>query len=458
MAEAAYTFPSDFLWGTATSAHQVEGDNRNNDWWQWEQERGGRVFADHVSGAACGWWEGRALDDIERMAALNTNAHRLSIEWSRIEPREGSWNHAALDRYREWLKQMRAAGIEPMITLHHFTNPVWFAHRGGWLHPDSPKWFASFVKQAVTDLADLCTTWCTLNEPNVYASHSYFLGKWPPGMTDLNAYFRVLKHLLQAHAAAYSIIHDLQPQAQVGLAKHMALWRPASGSPLDGMTTRLVDRAFNSVTLDALETGAWRPPVGRNERLDQCRHTLDWIGLNYYARYDVSFSLRALRQLGLTYGVRPGAERGPGSWGELYAPGIEESLRRLYRQFGLPLYVTENGVPDEHDNRRASWLLESLRHVWRVVNQNVPVLGYYYWSLVDNFEWAEGYDPRFRFGLYGVDFETQSRTLRASGELYAEIAGTGTVTTDMVRRYAPRLEDRLFPGSGPEGFQVVALA
>lgn len=457
MAEATYTFPPDFLWGTATSAHQVEGDNKNNDWWDWEQKRDGRVFDDHVSGEAAGWWSGQAEWDIERMAALNNNAHRMSIEWSRIEPREGEWNHTALDRYREILKKMHAEGIQPMITLHHFTNPMWFVHRGGWLHPDSPKWFAAFVKKAVAELADLCSTWCTINEPNVYASYSYFLGKWPPGMTDLSAYFRVLKHLMLAHAAAYSIIHDLQPQAQVGLAKHMTLWQPHTSSPLDRLATRMIDRAFNGVTLDVLETGEWRPIVGRRERLDQCRNTLDWIGLNYYARYDVSFSLRALKSLGITYGVRAGVERGPEDWGELYPAGIFENIKRLYKQFRLPIYITENGLPDEHDNRRARWIAESLRHVWRAVNFNWPVKGYYFWSLIDNFEWAEGYDPRFRFGLYGVNFDTQERTLRKSGEFYAEIAGTGKLSSEMVSRYAPRLEKKLFPGTGPEDFQVVDL-
>ncbi len=458
MAEATFNFPPDFLWGTATSAHQVEGDNKNNDWWDWEHKGGGRVFGDHISGDACQWWAGRAGEDVERMAALNNNAHRLSVEWSRIEPREGQWNHAALDRYREILKSLRAAGIEPMVTLHHFTNPMWVAHRGGWLHPDSPKWFANFVKKTVADLADLCTTWCTINEPNVYASHSYFIGKWPPGMTDLSAYFRVVKHMLQAHALAYSVIHDLQPQAQVGLAKHIAIWRPASRSPLDHLATRLLDRAFNGITLDALHTGDFRPIVGRRERLDQARNTLDWVGLNYYARYDVEFNPRALKSLGIVYGVRSGAERGPESWGELYAGGLFDNIARLYRQFRLPVVITENGVPDEFDSRRARWLLESLRHVWRAVNFNWPVRGYYFWSLVDNFEWAEGYDPRFRFGLYDVDFETQERTLRESGKLYAEIAGTRQITTEMVRRYAPELVAELFPGTGPADYQSVELA
>jgi beta-glucosidase len=464
MAEATYVFPADFLWGTATSAHQVEGDNRNNDWWDWEQgdDAGnsrpqGRIHAGAISGQAAGWWDGLAEADIERMAALNTNAHRLSIEWSRIEPREGHWNHAALDRYREILDTMHSYGIQPMVTLHHFTNPIWVAHRGGWLHPDSPKWFVNYVRKVITDLSDLCTTWCTINEPNVYAMYGFLEAKWPPGMSELSAYYRVVQHMLEAHAAAYSAIHDLQPQAEVGLAKHIVLLSSAGRSPLDTPATRLADRAFNGVTLNALQSGEWQPVGARNTRFDQLRNTLDWIGVNYYARHRVRFSLRALQSMGITYGASPSAERGPDDWGELYPEGLYDAIARMHHQFSLPICVTENGVPDEHDTRRARWLLASLRAVWRAVNFNWPVRGYYFWSLIDNFEWAEGYDPRYRFGLYGVDFDTQERTLRRSGEMYAEIAGTGTISSGMVARYAPEMLPKLFPGRGPEDMQVVEI-
>lgn len=450
MADATFYFPPDFLWGTATSAHQVEGGNDNNDWWDWEQKGEGRVFSDHTSGAACEWWAGRAEEDVQRMADLNTNAHRLSIEWSRIEPREGQWDHSAFDRYRDILKAMLDAGIQPMITLHHFTNPMWMVRKGGWLHPESPHWFQQFVRRVVGDLSDLCRVWCTINEPNVYAAKGFFDGDWPPGQTDISDYFRVVYHMLQAHAAAYETIHDLQPQARVGLAKHMIAWYPRTGSPLDRMITNLLDRAFNGVTLDALQAGKWRPPVGRKDEMPGVRNTLDWIGLNYYQRYDAAFNLKALRSLGISYAARPGMPKGPEGWGEIYHDGLFELLKRLHRQFNLPITITENGLPDEHDTRRPGFILESLYRVWKAINFNWPIMGYYFWSLVDNFEWAEGYDPRFRFGLYGVDFETQERTLRASGQLYAEIAETRSFSSHMARRYAPEVVDRLFPGQGPE--------
>jgi beta-glucosidase len=455
MGEATLTFPADFLWGTATSSHQVEGGSAANDWWEWEQGGGGRIWRDQTSGAACEWWAGRAEEDIARMAALNTNAHRLSVEWSRIEPREGQWNQTALDRYRVILLAMRAAGVTPMITLHHFTNPLWVARRGGWLHPDAPRWFGNYARTVVEKLGDLCELWCTVNEPNVYASSSYLTGEWPPGGQNLEHYFRVARSLLLGHAAAFRAIRETQPQGQVGLAKHIALFQPRSSSLLDRLAARFVDHGFNGVTLEALKTGRWRPLLGRREQLRQVAGTLDWIGLNYYTRQVVSFSLR--RPGGVSTGARPGAEHGPEGWGELHPAGILEAIRRLDRTLGVPIYITENGLPDEHDTRRPSFLLESLREVWRAASLGCPVMGYFFWSLVDNFEWAQGYDPAFRFGLYGVDFETQARTLRKSGELYAEIAGSSTLTSDMVRRYAPQALDTLFPGRGPVDLQAAML-
>nr|MBN1230205.1 glycoside hydrolase family 1 protein [Anaerolineae bacterium] len=449
--KATFTFPRDFLWGAATAAHQVEGNNTNNDWWDWEQQGGGRVFGDQTSGAACEWWAGRAEEDIRRMQELNTNAHRLSIEWGRIEPREGQFSDSAINRYREILGALNDAGIQPMVTLHHFTNPLWMAHRGGWLHPDAPAWFARFAEKAVSVFSDLCTVWCTINEPNVYAAQGYYNGTWPPGVSNMGQYFRVLKNMLVAHGQAYRVIHECQPEAEVGLAKHIAIMIPRSKNPLDRQAARLIDHAFNGITLEALHSGRWRPLFQRREALADVAGTLDWIGLNYYARYAAGFRLKSF---GLHYAAPTGSEKGPGEWGELYPAGIFESLRRLHRQFDLPIYITENGVPDEDDTRRPSWILQNLRQVWRAVNFNWKIRGYYFWSLMDNFEWAEGYDPRFRFGLYGVDFETQERTLRQSGRLYAEIARSNALTAEIAARYAPQIYNELYPGIDPAEFTL----
>lgn len=450
MADATYTFPTDFLWGTATAAHQVEGDNTNNDWYAWEQAGGRHIFEDQMSGKACKWWAGYAEKDIKRMADLNTNAHRLSIEWSRIEPEPGKWDHDAIDRYRDILNAMRDAKVQPMVTLHHFTNPIWVADKGGWLNPEIVTLFQRFVQKAVGELADLCNVWCTINEPSVYAAKGFYDGSWPPGKTDLSAYFQVTYHMALAHAAAYRTIHDLSAQAQVGMAHHMVYWQPLSpGNPLDRTVTGVLDGMFNDLYLNTLQTGQWRPLIGKKAEIPEAKGTLDWIGLNYYHRWDAAFSLRALKALGITYGARPGAPKGPKTWGEFYPDGLLELIKRLNRQFRLPIYITENGVPDETDAIRPGFLLEHLRQVWKAVMHSIPVKGYYFWSLVDNFEWAEGFDPRYRFGLYEVDFKTQKRTLRNSGKLYKEIAKTHTIRSEMARKYAPEVVDKLFPGEGP---------
>lgn len=448
MADAKQVFPQGFIWGTATAAHQVEGGNKGNDWWAWEQHGEGRVFRDHSSGDACEWWEGRAEEDIARMAELNTTGHRLSLEWSRIQPREDRFNEAALARYRKIIVAMREHGVEPMVTLHHFTNPIWVSERGGWLHPDSPKWFASYVERVATYFNDIVDLWCTINEPNVYASHSYFMGKWPPGESSIPHYFRVVKNMLLAHGEAYRILHDHQPRARVGLAKHMVFWG-ARGGPLDSVITNGLDRAFNGLTLDALVDGTFNPVVGKKEVLPGVAGTLDWIGLNYYMRYDAFFDITRIGQLGIAYEPRVDVQVGPEGWGEIYPEGIFHLIKRLHKQFKLPIYITENGIPDEADEARPGYLLESLQWVWKACMHSYPVRGYYFWSLVDNFEWAEGYDTRFRFGLYDVDFETQSRTLRNSGRLYQSIAEQNAISSDLTREYAPALLDRLYPGEAP---------
>lgn len=173
----------------------MEGENTANQWWEWEQQPG-PIWRGDRSGDACGWWA-RPEPDFDRMAALGLNAHRLSIEWSRIEPRDGAFDEAALERYRAMLGALRARGIAPMVTLHHFTEPLWLARRGGWLHPETPARFAAFAERAARALGDLCRLWCTVNEPLVYASHGYLLGLWPPGDHDIRRALRVGVALLR---------------------------------------------------------------------------------------------------------------------------------------------------------------------------------------------------------------------------------------------------------------------
>ena len=218
-------FPPGFLWGTATSAHQVEGENTNNDWWAFEQQPGA-IWRGHRSGAACGWWRD-AERDFDLMATLGQNTHRLSVEWSRIEPEEGVFDPAALARYGEMLAGLRRRGIEPMVTLHHFTTPLWMARQGGWLNPLILPRFERFVRHTVAALSDQVQLWCTINEPEVYAAEAYLEGIHAPGHRSPVEMLRVLRHMLLAHAAAYRAIHEVQPDAQAGLVHNQRLFDPA---------------------------------------------------------------------------------------------------------------------------------------------------------------------------------------------------------------------------------------
>ncbi len=198
-------FPSGFLWGTATSSHQVEGNNTNNQWYWWEQQPG-RIWQGQKSGLACDWWR-NAERDFDIMVELGQNAHRMSVEWSRIEPEEGRFDADALARYREMISGLRERGIEPMVTLHHFTEPLWFWRRGSWLHPRALDAFRRYVAHVVDGLGDLVHFWCTINEPAVYATLGYLAGRFPPGEHSPVHTFRVLRRLLQAHAVAYHTVH-----------------------------------------------------------------------------------------------------------------------------------------------------------------------------------------------------------------------------------------------------------
>ncbi len=440
-ARATFHFPADFLWGVATSSHQVEGDNTNNDWWAWEQEPG-HIQDGQVSGRACDWWA-NAEADFERAAALGLNTLRLSIEWSRVEPRPGVFDEHALARYAQMLHGLRERGMEPLVTLHHFTNPRWLAEQGGWAAPTTVGLFARYVRKVVESLGRFCNFWCTVNEPNVYAVSGYLNGEFPPGERDARLAMRVLRNLLAGHAAAYREIHARQPNARVGLAHNLRIFDPANPrSPLDRRVTRWVDRAYNQALVTALTKGVWMWPLGFGLAW-KLRRSLDWIGLNYYTRDLVAFDRRSPQTLFSRRTHAEGAELLDGGYGEFYPQGIFRALQRLSR-LGLPIYITENGIPDADDDQRPRYLLTHLHQVWHAIQFAYPVMGYYHWTLVDNFEWARGWT--LRFGLIGLDPATQARQPRRSASLYADIIRSNAITPPIIETYAPELRPVLLPG------------
>ncbi len=417
-------FPEGFRWGTATSAHQVEGCNRNNDWWAFEQLPG-RIYGGHRSGRACDWWR-NAEADFDRMVQLHLNAHRLSVEWSRLEPEPGRVDEAAVRRYRQMLRGLRERGVEPMVTLHHFTLPLWVARRGGWENPEVVQGFRMHARRCAEWFGDLVDLWVTVNEPNLVVVLGYLQGRHPPGVRNPQRARRAARHLLLAHAAAYHAVHEVQPHAQVGVAHHLRPMDPERPRhPLDRWVARWHSEWFNWMWLDVLHTGRARGTL-RPERLEECAGTVDFLGVNYYTRDRVRFAPWAVH---VAFGFhRPtrGAPTSDFQYGEIYPEGLQRVLEEAWRRYRKPLFVTENGLPDAEDRHRPGFLREHLAALHRVVSQGVPVCGYYHWSLVDNFEWTDGW--RMKFGLVAVDPASQRREVRPSASVYAQVCATNALS------------------------------
>ena len=442
----ALAFPAGFRWGTATSAYQVEGGNTNNDWWAFEQEAGAIWHGDRC-GDACGWWRD-AEGDLDLMAEMGQNAHRLSVEWSRIEPVEGTFDPSAIRRYRALLDGMRSRGIEPMVTLHHFTTPLWMARQGGWTNRRIIERFRRFVAYVVGALADQVRLWCTINEPAIYASEAYFVGIHAPGRRNVPEALLVLRNMLLAHGAAYQVIHEIQPEASVGLVKNVRLFDPAHPRRLlDRLAAGFVDHVFNEMTLRSVESGRLAIPMSLGGRRAELTDSLDFIGLNYYTRDLVAFDLGRPSDLFLHRFPTPGAEISDigreGTYGEVYPEGLYRALVRVAR-LGKPIYVTEIGLPDADDDQRPRFLLTHLAQVHRAIAEGMPVRGFFHWSLLDNFEWSEGWD--LRFGLVAFDPRTGERRMRSSGELYAAICRENAVTQEMIDAYAPGARAQILGG------------
>jgi len=396
-----YKFPPGFLWGASTSSHQVEGDNRWNDWWEYEQA--GRL--PHKSGDACRHYE-RFEQDFDMARSWGHNAHRFSIEWSRIEPSEGTWNMDALAHYREVIRALRERGLEPVVTLHHFTNPAWFTRRGGWLRRDSATLFTRYAEHTVRNLGADVKYWLTINEPTVYVVQGYINGEWPPflKLAWIKAAI-VFRNLARAHIAAYRALHRNRPDTMVGFAhsaSHNVPCNPRLRS--DRMVARLRHLILNRAFFHLIGACPYN--------VRQTAGNLDFIGVNYYTRTIVRSSGWGMGALiGKTCQIPRHHCRGPLSatgW-EVYPPGLKSVLETL-SWFGLPLFVTENGIATDDESLRRDFLVKHLQSLADALDSGVDVIGYLYWSLIDNFEWALGTRPRF--GLAAVDYDTQQRLPR----------------------------------------------
>jgi beta-glucosidase len=419
----AYAAPLKFC--VATAAHQIEGGNDQNDWWDWEQAPG-KIRGGERSGAAADHWN-RVASDTALIAALGARQYRFSVEWARIEPRPGEIDAAAVAHYRREVQGLVALGIEPFVTLHHFTLPRWVRALGGWEWPGAPEAFERFARVVYRDVAPGARDWVTINEPMVHLLGGYGSGQTPPGIADLKQIERPLVGLVRAHARAYRALHDeaarLDRPVRVGIAHHLRVFDPASAyNPIEAYLAPKLDQAFNWSFGEACDTGrlAVSLPfvVSIAEDIPEARDTQDFIGVNYYTRDRVSLS--ASSPLWLKFNPTPGAQLNDLGW-EIYPEGFYRVLRETARRFpGKPVLITENGLADATDSRRAEFIVQHLMQLERAAREGVPIESYCHWSLMDNFEWVEGFGPRF--GLFEVDYATQRRTPRGSARVFMELA------------------------------------
>ena len=438
--QATYHFPRGFLWGTATAAHQVEGNNTNNQWWKWEQEG----HTQGTSGLAADWWGGRWKEDFDRAAEGGQNAHRMSVEWSRIQPTPDTWDEDALEHYRNMLRGLRDRGMTPMITLHHFSDPLWLYEMDGWENSKAIAFFEKFVRKTVEALKEYCTLWCTINEPNIYTLYGYVLGNFPTKHRGLRIAMQVMANMLRGHAAAYHAIHQVQRESRVGYAHHhRPMVSKHAWSPLDALMRRLRYNGVNMAFPSGISTGTMRTPVG-NFRVPEAKGTQDFLGLNYYSVDTVSFHLGKPREL-FTHSEFPAdSDMSDTKFIANIPSGLFDTIKWAVRTYpDLPILITENGVEDADDHMRPRYLAQHVHQMWRAVNFNWPVKGYFHWTLVDNFEWERGWTQRF--GLWGLDVKTQKRIKRPSADLYAEICKENGLSSEMVQKYCPEVFDQLFP-------------
>lgn len=390
-------FPDGFLWGAATSAYQVEGNNIHADWEKFKS-----------AGDACDQYN-RYESDFDLIKQLNHNCHRLSIEWSRVEPRNGEFDAHEIEHYKQVLKSLKDKKVTVMLTLWHFTLPQWVADQGGWENGKAAGYFERFVKRIVPEIAEYVDMWITLNEPGVYVYEGYIKKEWPPQKKGLLGQIKVSLNLASAHKKAYKYLHQIHPAKPVGLAQNVQSFEPFhKHSFLEQLAVIFSDLITNHLFYFLT------------------RGTHDFLGLNYY------FHVRFKENKGIFPQVEDisGQSKDVSDLGwEIYPEGLYDVLTDLSDH--IPIYITECGIASTNDDRRNRFLITYLHEVYRAIQEGINVKGFFYWSLIDNFEWHLGYSPRF--GLIEVDYATQKRRIRTSALVYTDIIQNNGIPHSLLR-------------------------
>lgn len=435
-------FGPSFHWGVSTAAAQIEGsplaDGRSPSIWDVFSARRGKIFQNHSPAYACDFYQ-RYAQDVDLMAYMGIDNYRFSLSWSRILPEGiGSPNHRGLDFYKRLIEALQEHDISPWITLYHWDLPQVLQARGGWVNREVLNWFEHYAEEVAKALMPMgVRNWMVLNEPMVFTGAGHFLGYHAPGLRGLSNFIPAMLHAALTTGVGERVLRSFRPDANIGSTYSCSWIEPASSSEADRLASLRADAALNRLFIEPamglgfplqdlpMLSSVEKHMKAFDENLLQVN--LDFIGVQNYTREIVQAAwyvpyLKA-RLVGAAKRNVPHTVMG---W-EVHPPALYHMLKKFSRyRPGLPLFVTENGAafPDKpsasgqiFDYQRTAYLQQHIQQVWRAKSEGIPVTGYFVWTLLDNFEWAEGYKPRF--GLVYVDFETQKRTIKQSGQWFS---------------------------------------
>lgn len=411
-----------FFWGTATSSHQSEGSN-HNDWTGFETANAQRLASEaetkdkpvvpdwdaikneaqnpnnYISGLASDSYA-RFKEDTQIMKSLGVNAYRFSIEWSRILPQRGQVDTAQIQHYKEVIDNLRENDIEPFITIWHRSLPLWVAKQGGWENKQTTADFLDYTEILMQNFAKDVQYWMPINEANLYTGASYGGGGFPPAKNNLLTAYRVLKKLAEAQKESYKLIHRHRPDAKVGL-------------PMAGVyVTPYKNKWYNKIIVRAFHF------VANWMYINWVRRATDFIGVQYYRRGIIRLKRGGKFFLQIVDESNSAANRTDLGW-EIYPQGIYEYIKLVWERYHIPIIVTENGIADKNDGKRADYITNHVGFMQKAQHEGMEVNGYFYWSLLDNLEWDKGFWPKF--GLIEVSKQDETRKLRPSAQAYKNI-------------------------------------
>ncbi|MDD4111987.1 MAG: family 1 glycosylhydrolase [Herbinix sp.] len=422
LSKISKTVETSLCLGVASAATQIEGGESGHNWNDWYHK--GKI-KDGSNPARANDHYNLWQQDADLMADMKIKHYRLGIEWARICPEESKVDEDAITHYRDEILYLMEMGISVLLTIHHLTNPMWFQNKGGFTKRENIKYFLDFVNLVAKSFGDIVAEYITINEPNVYATMSYYYGEWPPGEKSMSKAIKVMSNMAVCHIKAYEIIHHIRhdmgfDDTMVSFANHIRIFDPKNPNNLwHRVCARLLDRFFQGAVTEAMTTGNFKWPLKGDKDIKQGEY-LDFIAINYYTRSTVS---------GFGDGTKESAHKNDLGW-EIYPEGLVRSADNLYKLLERPIYITENGTCDNEDKFRCRYIYD---HLKVIAESQLPITRYYHWCFCDNFEWIEGESSRF--GLVHVDYETQKRTVKRSSEFYTKIIKEKGVTQDIYDEY-----------------------